>query len=74
MILDNNTLFLDTPMEYEHYKELLKASKKATQIVVQTNDLHPSIMQLLFCLSREKDIINEDKFNKRLFENLHFRG
>ncbi|MEA3354059.1 MAG: hypothetical protein U9Q33_09620 [Campylobacterota bacterium] len=70
MKLEENILILDEKLEYEDHEELLKLSEDCEEIVVQSNDIHPSIMQLLFCLSAEKKVIVEDEFNKKFFNNI----
>ncbi|MEA3290172.1 MAG: hypothetical protein U9Q04_08330 [Campylobacterota bacterium] len=70
MKLEENVLILEDKLEYENYEELLKLSKDCDEIVVTSNDIHPSIMQILFCLSTEKQITVEDEFNEKFFENL----
>jgi uncharacterized protein YueI len=70
MKLEENRLILDGKLEYEDHEELLKLSEDCDTIVVESSDIHPSIMQLLFCLSKDKSIIVEDEFNKKFFNNI----
>ncbi len=72
MYIENETLYIDTRIDFEECEQLLQNSKESTKIIVQTNDIHPAAMQILFCLSKEKQIEVEDSFNQRLFENLKF--
>jgi len=72
MKIQDNILFITDKIDYDDCEEFLKLSDEAESIVVETNDIHPSIFQLLFCISKKKDIIVEDEFNKRFFENLEF--
>ncbi|MEA3498150.1 MAG: hypothetical protein U9R16_03725 [Campylobacterota bacterium] len=72
MNLVENKLLIDEKIEYDDYKELLElvSSDDIEEIIVETNDIHPSIFQLLFVLSKDKKITVEDEFNKRFFDNL----
>ncbi len=72
MKIDENRLLLDTKLEYDDCTQLLELASldDIDEIVVETNDIHPSIFQLLFILSKEKKITVEDEFNQRFFENL----
>lgn len=72
MNIVDNVLLIAEKIEYDDCQELLElASNDAVkEIVVETNDIHPSIFQLLFILSKDKKITIEDEFNKRFFNNL----
>jgi len=72
MKVEDNILIIDDRIEYEDHEELIRLANDSESVVVETNDIHPSILQLLFCISREKQVLVEDEFNKRLFENLKF--
>jgi hypothetical protein len=70
MRVEENKLILDEKLEFENAEELLNLSSECEEIIVQTNDIHPSIMQLLFSLSEDKEITVEDEFYKKFFDNL----
>lgn len=70
MRIEDNKLYIDEEIGYDSKDELLSLSSEVDEIVVNTNDIHPTIMQLLFCIKQEKIITVDDEFNKRFFENL----
>lgn len=70
MHIENNKLYISEAIGYDGKDELLSLSNDVEEIVVDTNDIHPSIFQLLFCLSQKLTVTIEDDFNKRFFENL----
>ena len=72
MEIQDNTLFITDKIDYDDYEEFVKLSNEAESIIVETNDIHPAIFQLLFCISQEKEVVIEDEFNKRFLENLEF--
>ena len=47
-----------------------KSNDNIKEIVVKTNDIHPSIFQLLLVLSKDKKVTIDDEFNQRFFDNL----
>jgi hypothetical protein len=74
MRIEDNILIIDDRIEYENGDELMSLVEDVESIVVETNDIHPSILQLLFCISKDKKVVIEDEFNRRLFENLKFES
>ncbi len=72
MKIEDNILIIENRIEYEDCDKLTSLAKGAESVVVETNDIHPSILQLLFCISKDKKVIIEDAFNQRLFDNLKF--
>ena len=72
MNVDGDKLIIDDKIDAEDYEELLElaSNDEVKQIIVDTNDIHPAIFQILFVLSKEKKIVIEDEFNQRFFENL----
>lgn len=70
MYVEDKTLYLDQKIEFEDNTQLLELEKDVDTISIQTNDIHPAIWQILFLLSENKNIIVEDDFNKRFFDNL----
>jgi len=70
MKTEENILYIDEKIDYEDCQELITLAENCDEINVQTNDVHPSIWQVLFTLSSYKTITVEDEFNKRFFENL----
>lgn len=72
MRIEDNILIIDDRIEYENCEELINLVTDVESVIVETNDIHPSILQLLFCVSKDKKVVIEDEFNQRLFENLKF--
>jgi hypothetical protein len=70
MQIKDKTLYLDQNISFEDFNELLGMIDNVDIIDVKTTDVHPSIWQLLFVLNNQKEIIVEDSFNKRFFDNL----
>ncbi len=72
MKIADDTLLIDDKIEYEDCSELLTlaSNDNIKEIVVKTNDIHPSIFQLLLVLSKDKKVTIDDEFNKRFFDNL----
>ena len=72
MNIIDNILLITEKIEYDDYQELLELASNnvVKEIVLETNDIHPSIFQLLFILSKDKKITIDDEFNKRFFDNL----
>ncbi len=70
MNIEDNKLYISEKIDYEDCDELINLSNNVEEIVVEANDIHPAIFQLLLVLSKTKNIIVEDEFNKRFFENL----
>ncbi len=70
MHITDNILYLDGEVGYHDCEELISLSKDVEEIVVESDDVHASIFQILFSLSQDKVIKVEDEFNKRFFENL----
>jgi uncharacterized protein YueI len=72
MKIEDSKLLIEDKIEYDDYAQLLElaSSDDVEEIIVDTNDIHPSIFQLLFVLSKDKKITVEDEFNKRFFDNL----
>lgn len=70
MNIENETLYLNEKVDFEDYEQFLDLVQQTDKIHVQTNDIHPSIWQILFVLNDTKKIIVDDEFNKRFFENL----
>ncbi len=71
MNIVDNILIIDDKIEYEDSQEFIDlASSDIVEIVVDTNDVHPAIFQLLLVMSKDNKIIIEDEFNKRFFDNL----
>jgi len=70
MNLEDNILHIDSRVDFDDVEQFKELSSKAEKIVIETNDVHPSIMQLLFCLSKTVKIEVDDEFNKRFFENI----
>ena len=72
MNIVENKLIINDQIDYDDFSELLELASKEEieEIVVDSNDIHPSIFQLLLILSRDKKVIIEDEFNQRFFENL----
>lgn len=71
MELKDGTLYLEDQVVFEDFEKLLPLANESETIHIKTNDVHPSIWQVLFLLSETKNIIVDDEFNRRLFENLN---
>jgi hypothetical protein len=52
MYTENETLYIDTRIDFEECEQLLQNSKESTKIIVQTNDIHPAAMQILFAYQK----------------------
>lgn len=74
MKIEEEVLYLDQRIEVEQIDTLKDNINDVEKIVVQTNDIHPAVMQLLFCVSQEKEVVVEDQFNERFFKNLHIQA
>lgn len=72
MNIDNGILYLDQKIEFEDCGKLIELSEQVNKVVVLSNDIHPAAFQVLFCISKEKEVEIEDEFNKRFLENLKF--
>ncbi len=70
MNIEDNKLYITDKIDYEDCDELINLSNDVEEIVVETNDVHPAIFQLLLSFSKTINIVIEDEFNKRFFENL----
>ena len=74
MYIEDGKLYVNEEIGYGDKDELLNLSKDVEEIIIETNDIHPSILQILFCLSKQTIITIGDDFNKRFFENLELAG
>lgn len=74
MKIEEEVLYLDQRIEVEQIDTLKDNINDVEKIVVQTNDIHPAVMQLLFCVTQEKEVVVEDQFNERFFKNLHIQA
>jgi hypothetical protein len=72
MNIENNQLNVVDSIGYEDIEEFLELSEKVEKISIETNDIHPSVFQVLFCISKQKDIEIQDPFNKKFLDNLKF--
>lgn len=72
MRVEDEILYLDEKLEFDDCEAILSKIDDVNEVVVQTNDIHPSVMQLLFCINESKNVTVEDEFNKRFFENVRF--
>jgi hypothetical protein len=69
----DNTLYIDESLEFSDCEELVESLEELNNVVVASGDIHPSALQLLLSVSKEKNITIEDDFYRRFFENLHLR-
>jgi len=72
MYIEDDKLIIDEKVNFESYDDIVNMLEKVDEVSIQESDIHPSIFQLLFCVSKVKKIAIEDPLNKRLFENIKF--
>mgnify|MGYP003515038024 FL=1 len=70
MYIDNNSLYLNEKLQFEDFNEIVNSVDNVEEIIVETNDIHPSIMQLLLTITKTKKVVILDEFNSRFFKNL----
>ena len=72
MRIEENKLIIDTPLSEMGTDELLASIKQdqISKIVVECDDLHASIIQLLWCIQNEKKVKIKVDFLKPFFENV----
>ena len=70
MYIDNNILYLNEKLQFEDFNEIVNSVDNVEEIIVETNDIHPSIMQLLLTITKTKKVVILDEFNSRFFKNL----
>ena len=76
MRIDGNKLIIDSPMSEGDVEEFLNSAMQSeiSKIVVETEDLHASIVQILWCLKEEKKIKVKASFLKPFFEHVTQRS
>jgi len=72
MRIKENKLIIDTPLSEMDADDLLASIKQdqISKIVVESDDLHASIIQLLWCIQNEKEVKVKVDFLKPFFENV----
>ncbi|MEA3554776.1 MAG: hypothetical protein U9R39_10320 [Campylobacterota bacterium] len=72
MEIEANKLLINEQIDYDDCSEFLElaSNEDVEEIIVDTNDIHPSIFQLLLIYSDDKKITINDEFNQRFFNNL----
>ena len=72
MRIEENKLIIDTPLSEMDADDLLTSIKQdqISKIVVESDDLHASIIQLLWCIKSEKKVKIKVDFLKPFFENV----
>jgi len=72
MKVEENRLIIDTPMSEVDAEELLVSIKQdqISKIVVECDDLHASIIQILWCIKNEKKVKIKVDFLKPFFEHI----
>jgi len=75
MRIEENKLIIDTALSEAEADELLITIKQnqIDEVLVQSDDLHASIIQILWCVKNEKEIKIEVDFLKPFFENVKQR-
>ena len=74
MKIEGQTIIIDTPMEDEEVYDLAKAafSNEIQTIKIQNDSLSCAIVQMLWCLKKEKKIEHSSSFLEKLFENVKY--
>ena len=70
MYIDNNILYLNEKLQFEDFNEIVNSVDSVEGVIVETNDIHRSIMQLLLTITKTKKVVILDEFNSRFFKNL----
>lgn len=72
MKIEENGLIIDTPMSEMDADELLMSIKQnqISKVVVECDDLHASIIQILWCIKNEKKVKIRVDFLKPFFEHI----
>ena len=75
MKIEENTLFVDTPVGDEEVLEFDASinQEQITQITVQTAELGASIIQKLLKIAKTKEVSIEDEFLKKFFQNITYK-
>ena len=66
MYIDNNILYLNEKLQFEDFNEIVNSVDNVEEIIVETNDIHPSIMQLLLTITKTKKVVILDEFMRRV--------
>jgi len=72
MKIENDKLIIDTPMSDMEIEEFLTSAKqsKINKIVIESDDLHASIIQAIWCMQSKKKVKVKVDFLKPFFEHV----
>lgn len=72
MRIEDNKLIIDAPMNESDADELLVSLKQnqISKVIVECDELHASIIQILWCVKNEKKVKIKVDFLKPFFENI----
>ena len=74
MRIENNNLILDNELTDEVLEEFIQFTKdnQFKSVIINTNNISSIILQQIFCLSKTKDIVCNDNFMAKFFDNISF--
>ena len=72
MKIENDSLIIEEEILEDMTEEFYAAANQENikKIVVKTADVASSIVQILWCLKPKKEIVIEDQFLEKFFENV----
>jgi hypothetical protein len=76
MKIDDGVIVLDEPVSDEMAEEFYAAihENDINKIIVENPQIGASIMQILFCFSKENRVECEDEFLNSFFSNISYFG
>lgn len=76
MKIKDKVLTITKSVSDEDAKVFLKIfeKKEIKKIEVKTNDLGASIVQILLCQRRDKEVVIEDEILQKVFHNVSYRN
>lgn len=76
MKIENDNLIIENEILEDMTEEFYATANQENikKIVVKTPDIASSIVQILWCLKPKKEIIIEDQFLEKFFENVSIAG
>ena len=72
MKIEQNRLIIDTPMSEMEVEELAASlrQEQVEEVIIQNDDLHASIIQVLWCFKESKTLKVESEFLDPFFEHV----
>lgn len=72
MKIDEGVLYISDPVEDEGIEELIAilSQEDIEKIEIATDTIDPASLQLLLCRSKEREVVVEDEYLKKVFKSL----